>query len=234
MLKCLIVDDEPLALDLLEDYIRNIPFLQLVRRCTSAMDALAALQTTPVDLVFTDIQMQGFSGIQLINSLQVRPMFIFITAYQDYALQGYEMDVVDYLLKPVPYERFVKAANKALSLHSSKQKNIAPANHIFLNLDYSLVKIMLDDILYLEGVKDYVRVHYIKDKKTPPLLVRISMKAIEEMLPPDQFYRIHKSYIVNGTGITAIRKNSVFLSALELPVSEQYKDVIGRLTFRTF
>jgi two-component system LytT family response regulator len=197
------------------------------------MDALEALQTMPVDLVFSDIQMQGFSGIQLINSLQVKPMVVLVTAYQDYALQGYEMDIVDYLLKPVPYERFVKAANKALALHNMKYKDNPPADHIFLNIDYSLVKVVLRDMLYLEGVKDYVRVHYVQDKKLLPLLVRISMKAMEDMLPAGQFYRIHKSYIVNAAGITAIRKNSIFLSNLELPVSDQYKDVIGRLTSKT-
>lgn len=234
MLKCLILDDEPLALDLLEDYIRNIPYLQLVKRCSNAMDALSVLQISAIDLVFSDIQMQGFSGIQLINSLHVKPMFILVTAYQDYALQGYEMDIVDYLLKPVSYERFVKAANKALMLYNMKHKGDQYPDHIFLNIDYSLVKVMLSDILYLEGVKDYVRVHYIREKKATPLLVRISMKGIEEMLPPGLFCRIHKSYIVNAASITAIRKNSMFLSALELPVSEQYKDVISRLANKTF
>ncbi len=233
MLKCLIVDDEPLALDLIEDYIRNIPFLQLVKRCNSAMEALAVLQLTEIDLVFSDIQMQGLNGIQLIKTLQTKPMFIMITAYNNYAIEGYEVDVIDYLLKPVPYERFVKAANKALAQYNLTQKLQPAIDHIFLHVDYSLVKIVLDDILYLEGVKDYVRINYIPAKKALPLLVRTSMKGIEDMLPLAKFNRIHKSYIVNTAHVTAIRKNSIFLNELELPISEQYKDVVNKITNRS-
>ena len=232
MLKCMILDDEPLALDLLEDYIRDVPYLQLVARCTNAMGALAILQQEQVDLVFSDIQMQGLSGIQLIKTLQTKPMFVMVTAYSNYAVEGYEIDIVDYLLKPVSYERFVKAANKAHERYQLTNKSNKQPDHIFLHVDYSLVRVVLDDIVYIEGVKDYVRIHYVAASKKQPLLVRISMKGIEEILPPATFCRIHKSYIVNAAMVTAIRKSSVHLDVLELPISEQYKDVVVRLTNR--
>lgn len=228
----MILDDEPLALDLLEDYIRNVPYLRLVARCGNAMDALSILQKDEVDLVFSDIQMQGLSGIQLIKTLQTKPMFVMVTAYADYAVEGYEIDIVDYLLKPVSYERFVKAANKAHERYLLANKQNKQHDHVFLHVDYSLVKVMLDDIVYIEGVKDYVRIHYAAGSKKQPLLVRISMKGIEDILSPALFCRIHKSYIVNAARVTTIRKNSIYLDALELPVSELYKDVVTRLTNR--
>ncbi len=230
MLSCIIVDDEKLALDLLEDYIRNIPFLKLIKRCNNAMDAMDAASKQNIDLIFSDIEMQGLNGMQLIKTLPVKPMFIMITAYKTYASEGYELDVIDYLLKPVSYERFVKACNKALAHYNAQQKNVQIADHVFFHADYSLIKVLLDEVLYVEGVKDYVKIHYTINKK--PLLVRHSMKGIEEIFPSSKFIRIHKSYIINATCITAVRKNSLFLKELELPVSEQYRDAITVLTNR--
>jgi DNA-binding LytR/AlgR family response regulator len=230
MLNCIIVDDEKLALDLLEDYIRNIPFLKLIKRCNNAMDAMEVIQKHNIDLVFSDIEMQGLNGMQLIKTLLVKPMFIMITAYKSFAAEGYELDVIDYLLKPVSYERFVKACNKALAQYNSQQTNIQMPDHVFFHADYSLIKVLLDEVLYVEGVKDYVKIHYTINKN--PLLVRHSMKGIEEIFPASKFIRIHKSYIINATCITAIRKNSLFLGEFELPVSEQYKDTITLLTNR--
>ncbi len=230
MLNCIIVDDEKLALDLLEDYIRNIPFLKLIKRCSNAMDAMELIQKYNIDLVFSDIEMQGLSGMQLIKTLPAKPIFIMITAYKSYAAEGYELDVIDYLLKPVSYERFVKACNKALAHYNSQQTNIQMPDHVFFHADYSLVKVLLDEVLYVEGVKDYVKIHYTTNKN--PLLVRHSMKGIEEIFPASKFIRIHKSYIINVVCITAIRKNSLFLKEFELPVSEQYKDAITLLTSR--
>jgi two-component system, LytTR family, response regulator len=228
MLKCIIVDDERLALDLLEDYIRNIPFLQLIGRCSSAMDAVEVIQKQRIDLVFSDIEMQGLSGMQLIKTLTARPMFIIITAYKSYAIEGFELDVIDYLLKPVSYERFVKACNKALTCYNSSQTNAQIQDHVFFHADYSLIKVLLDEILFVEGVKDYVKIHFTTSKR--PLLVRHSMKGVEEIFPSSKFIRIHKSYIINATSVTAIRKNSLFLKEVELPVSEQYRDAIALLT----
>lgn len=196
------------------------------------MEALPLLQSGTVDLVFSDIQMQGLNGLQLIRSLTNKPMFIMVTAYHNYAVESYEFDVVDYLVKPVAYDRFVKAAGKALALFETKNTDITPLtpDHIFLQVDYSMVKVTLQDVLYIEGVKDYVRLHYINDKKQLPPLVRISMKAIEDMLPGTQFSRIHKSYIVNTTHVNVIRKNSLSVAGIELPVSDQYREVVNNLT----
>ncbi len=227
-MNCIIVDDEPLALDLLEDYISKVPFLKLIARCTNAIDAIEAIQANPIDLVFSDIQMQGLNGMQLIKTLAVKPMFIMVTAYNTYALEGYELDVVDYLLKPAPFDRFVKACYKALNSYNLRQKEPEAPDHVFFHADYSLVKVMLDEVSYIEAIKDYVKIHYTNGKR--PFLVRHSMKGIEDVFPQSRFLRIHKSYIVNTACISAVRKNSVFINDFELPVSEQYKDIISQIT----
>jgi DNA-binding LytR/AlgR family response regulator len=235
MLRCIIIDDEPLALDLLEDNIRKVPFLELTGRCRSALEALPLLQQGNIDLVFSDIEMPGLNGLQLIQSLPTRPMFIMITAYEQFAMEGYNLDVVDYLLKPVAYERFVKACNKALELNNLRKLAQQPGNsaaaepgYIFVHVDYSMVKINLDEIVMMEALKDYIKIHFSGGRK--PLLVRMSMKNMEETLPGNRFVRIHKSYIVSIAHISAVRKNSVFIDKLELPVSEQYKDTLTRIT----
>lgn len=238
MLRCIIVDDEPLALDLLEDNIKNIPFLQLEGRCKTATEALTVIQNKPVDLVFCDIQMPGLNGLQLIKSLVSPPMFIMITAYENYAVEGFNLDVVDYLLKPVSFDRFLRACNKAQELFNLKQSGqngarSANEDFIFLPVDYSMLKVVLSEIKMIEALKDYIKIHYITPNKRP-LLVRMSMKAMEEQLPVSRFIRIHKSYIVSINEITALRKNCLFIGDLELPVGEQYKDVVGKLTNRSF
>ncbi len=233
MLRCIAIDDEPLALDLLEDNIRSVPFLSFVARCRNAMEAIAVMQREAVDLVFSDIQMPGLNGLQLIQSLQAKPMFILITAHEKFALEGYELDVVDYLLKPVAYDRFVKACSKALNRHIlQKGGNAAPAKaeakeYIFLPVDYKMMKVSLKEVKMIEGVKDYIRIHYSTDK--PALLVRMSMKHLEEMLEGAGFLRIHKSYIISIHHLTAIRKNAVFIGSTELPVGEQYREAVSRL-----
>lgn len=239
MMNCIIVDDEPLALDLLEDNIRRVPFLHIAGKCRNAIDAITLLQEQQVDLVFTDIQMPGLSGLQFIESLQTRPMFIFNTAYEQFALDGYKLDVVDYLLKPVSFDRFLLACNKALErFHARKIKDATGvaqisarevAEFIFLNVDYSLVKIWLDEIKYIESQKDYIKIFFIGTSKKP-LLVRHSMKGMEDLLPSEKFMRIHKSFIVNVREITAVRKNAIFIGELEFAVSEQYRDVISKIT----
>ncbi len=231
MLNCIAIDDEPLALDLLEDNIRSIPFLVLKAKCRNAMDAMEIMQREQIELVFSDIQMPGLNGLQLIQSLTVKPMFIFITAHEKFALASYDLDVVDYLLKPVAFERFVKACNRALDYHNLQRLN-QPAKpdtkeFIFVPIDYKMVKVTLADILTIESVKDYVRIHFQAPSRT--LLVRISMKAILDMLPASLFIRIHKSFIVNVRKITTIRKNDLFIGDQELPIGEQYKDQVSKL-----
>lgn len=229
MIRCIAVDDEPLALALLQDNIRQVPDLELVASCSTAMEALAVLNRTEVDLIFLDIQMPGLTGLQLLQSLSVRPMVILITAYEKYALEGYNLDVIDYLLKPVPFERFLKACNKAIDFYklknNSSPETSGPSDYFFVHAEYGLVKIIYSEIRVIEGLKDYLKIH---QGETKPLVIRMSMKSIEEKLPPGKFFRIHKSYIVAIAYITAIRRNSVFLGELELPLSDLYKDELLR------
>jgi len=228
-MKCIAVDDEPLALALLQDNISQVPTLELVASCSTAMEALTVLNKQEVDLIFLDIQMPGLTGLQLLQSLAVRPMVILITAYEKYALEGFNLDVIDYLVKPVPFERFLKACNKAIDFYKLKKhvpsENNAWPDYFFVNAEYGLVKIVFSDVRLIEGLKDYLKIHL---GDTKPLIIRMSMKSIEEKLPPGKFFRIHKSYIVSLSHITSIRRNSVYLGDLELPLSDLYKDDLMR------
>ncbi|RTL59523.1 MAG: response regulator transcription factor [Sphingobacteriales bacterium] len=232
MLKCIAVDDEPLALELLEDNISKVPYLQLVAKCSNAMEAMKLLQQQSVDLIFLDIQMPGLTGLQFIQSLSVKPMIILITAYEKFALEGFNLDVVDYLVKPVSLERFVKACNKANDLFLLKNKPASgtetPPDYFFVNVEYSLVKVNFSDITFIEGLKDYVKIHLANSNK--PIITRISMKSLEEQLPPAKFLRIHKSYIVSISHINAVRKSSVFIGDMELPISDNYRDAMSIIT----
>lgn len=239
MLQCIAVDDEPLALALLKDYISRVPYLQLVATCSDAFEASMLMQQHTVHLIFADIQMPGLTGLQFVESLPQRPMVIFVTAYEKFALMGYHLDVVDYLLKPVQLDRFIKACNKAwelFQLKSLRQTQAQPQlpasepDYFFLNVDYSLLRIRFGDILFIEGFRDYVKVHMTG--RAHPLVARISVKSIESELPPGRFIRIHKSYIVSADAITAIRKNSLFIGDTELPVSETYREAVDLFTGR--
>lgn len=235
MLKCIAIDDEPLALELLEDNISKVPYLQLVGAYNNPLEAMRALQEQSIDLVFLDIQMPGITGLQFIQSISQKPMFILITAYEKYALEGFNLDVVDYLVKPVAIERFMKACNKANELHQlkTKQKDSSEAQqeYFFINVDYSLLKIVFKDIVYVEGLKDYIKIHL--RSTTKPVVARMSMKSLEEQLPESMFIRVQKSYIVSKEYITAIRKNSVFIGNIEIPVGDNYRDALASLTGRT-
>lgn len=235
MLRCLAIDDEPLALELLEDNISKVSYLQLVAACSNPLEAAQALKQQPVDLIFLDIQMPGLTGLQFIQSFTQKPMFILITAYEKYALDGYSLDVIDYLVKPVSLERFIKACNKAWELHRLKNNQLsdtvkeAAPEYLFVPVEYSLIKIVIANIVWIEGLKDYIKIHLYQSSK--PVVTRMNMKAIEDELP-STFIRIHKSYIVSINYITAVRKNSVFIGDLELPVGENYRDAITALTGR--
>jgi len=233
MIRCLAVDDEPLALELLEDNISKVPFLQLVAACDNAMDAMRIMQQESIDLIFLDIQMPGLTGLQFVQTMTIKPMIILITAYEKYALEGFNLDVTDYLVKPVSLDRFIKACNKARQLFElrSQQKAASPLaspGYFFVNVDYSLVKITISDIVYIEGLKDYIRIHLRSSHR--PVVTRMPMKTIEEQLPTPDFIRIHKSYIVSITYITAVRKSSIFIDSTELPVSDTYRDAVTALT----
>ena len=226
MIRCLAIDDEKLALDLFEDNILQIPFLQLVKRCKNAYEAMEVLQTEQIDLIFLDIQMPGITGMQFLQSLQSRPMVIFITAYKEYALEGFNLDVLDYLVKPVPFDRFLKATNKALEYHNLKQKQTTAQDvnteYIFVNSEYNLVKIFTNEITHIEGLKDYIRIHQIGSVKS--VITRMSLKSLEEKLPSNKFIRVHKSFIISIDKISVIRKNRVHLGEIEVPISDLYKN----------
>ena len=235
MLRCIAVDDEPLALELLEDNISHVPYLQLVAKCSNAIEAMKILEKEPVDLLFLDIQMPGLTGLQFIQSMREKPMIILITAYEKYALEGFNLDVTDYLVKPVSLDRFVKACNKAKELYDMKQgsKNKGSEekpDYLFVNVDYSLVKINFNEIKFIEGLKDYIKIHLKNTQRA--VITRMPMKSIEEELPANKFLRIHKSYIVSKDHITAIRKNSVFIDEMELPVGENFREAVLALAGR--
>lgn len=230
MMNCIAVDDEKLVLDLLVDNISKVPFLHLQKRCKNAMEAAEALQQAKTDLIFLDIQMPGLNGLQFLESLYNPPMVIFVTAYKEYAFEGFNLNAVDYLLKPFSFERFLKACNKAHDLFNLHQKPVqkeeAPG-YFFVYVEYNQVKVLVDDILYIEGMKDYIKIFLASS--TRPVITKMSLKAIEEKLAGYRFIRIHKSYIVAASKITAIKRDLVCIGNIELPLSEGYKSNLEKI-----
>ncbi len=233
-LRCLIVDDEPLARNLLEQYVAKVPYLELVKTCSSPIEAIDVLQKQPVDLLFLDVQMPDITGISLLKILPRKPLVVLTTAYSEYALEGYELDVMDYLLKPITFERFLKAANKAMQRAGENQPptepppqivvtQAAPAEttqpYLFVKDGTKLVKIRLADILYIEGVKDYVSIHTSEKR----VLTHQTLKSLEAQLPENQFVRIHHSYIVGLDWIDSIHKEKVQIGKALLPISDTYR-----------
>lgn len=241
-LNCLIVDDEPFARKLLSDYVQKVPYLKLLRTCSDPMEALDFLRENPVDLLFLDIQMPEITGLTLLKILQKKPWVILTTAYSEYALESYELDVVDYLLKPITLERFLKAMEKInqrmqgianQQLPSEQPAAVAlvsepaPA-YIFVKDGTKLVKVKLSEIMYVEGMKDYVAIHTPQQR----IVTLQRLKALEEQLPENQFIRIHNSYIVALDWLDSIHKEKVKVGAALLPISDSYrkafKDFIER------
>ena len=222
-LNCLVVDDEPLARNLLSDYVKKIPSLNLSGTCEGPLQAMEFLKKNPIDLLFLDIQMPELTGIGLLRSISQKPMVIFTTAYSEYALEGYELDVVDYLLKPITFERFIKAINKVQAFVTSTRSTILPQtladDFIFVKDGTKLVKIMINDILYVEGLKDYVTIH----TPTQKVISLQRLKSLEEQLPQPLFIRIHNSFIVSLRAIKSVHKNEVEIGGSLLPVGETYR-----------
>lgn len=231
MIKCIAIDDEPLSLALLVDNISKISFLRLEGKFNNAFEAMPILEDSSIDLIFVDIQMPGLTGLQFISSLRNSPMVIFVTAYKKFALDAYELNVVDYLVKPVAIERFVMACNRAKELYDLKNRKPVDTDisqdYFFVHADYSQVKIKYDDIIWMKGYGDYIK-FYLKNTEHP-LVVRTGFKILETQLPQDKFLRIHKSYMVAIEAITAIRKNSVFLGDKEISIGETYRENINDL-----
>jgi len=222
-INCLVVDDEPLARNLLSDYVKKIPFLTLVATAENALKAMQVLRENPIDLIFLDIQMPELTGINMLKALQQKPMVVLTTAYSEYALESYELDVVDYLLKPITMERFLKAVEKVSHRLQGGDspvppQEVAPA-FFFVKDGTRLVKVMLEDILYVEGLKDYVTIHTPQQK----IVSLQRLKALEDQLPSEQFIRIHNSYIISLHAISAIHKGEVQIGTVRLPISDSYK-----------
>jgi DNA-binding LytR/AlgR family response regulator len=221
---CLIVDDEPLALDLIEGYVKQTPFLELIGRCSNAFEAMLILNTQKVDLLFLDIQMPELSGMEFSRMLGNKTKVIFTTAYEKYAVEGYKVDALGYLLKPFNMEEFLHSAFKAKEWFqmANLSKPSAESDYIFVKSDYKQVKIILSDVLYFEGLKDYVKIHLAG--QTWPILSLISLKHLEEQLSDVQFMRLHRSFIVNLNKIEAIERGCVIINKNTIPVADNYKE----------
>jgi DNA-binding LytR/AlgR family response regulator len=227
MIKTIIVDDEPLALDILEAFIEKMPNLELIARCENALEANEALNKEKIDLIFLDIQMPQMNGIEFLKSLQNPPAVIFTTAFSDYAIEGFELNAVDYLLKPISLDRFMKAVNKAserIIQTAAKFGDDIEEGYFFVKADKKLIKINFEEIIYIEGLKDYV----IIKQETGRVITLQTMKSLEEKLPSPPFKRVHRSYIINTDKIKALDGNS--LEVIEkgqvkiLPIGKNYRD----------
>lgn len=229
-MNCIVIDDEPLALDLLVDYIEKIPFLKLEKTFTNPIEGLGYLQENKVDLVFLDVELPFISGIEFVKCLQTKPMVIFTTAYEKYALAGYDLEVTDYLVKPIIFERFLKAVNKAYSQNKLSKKTEerhipSPSrdnypDYIMVKTGYSTIKVNLSDIQYIEGLKDYIKI-FTSEKA---ILTLNSLKKIQEILPETNFVRVHRSFIVSLSKIDSIQRNRIVIGKTFVPVGENYKN----------
>ncbi len=229
-MNCIAVDDEPLALDLLEDFISKVPFLKFIKSCKSAFEAIEILQKEKIDLIFLDIHMPDVTGIEFIKSIERKPMVIFTTAYTNYAIEGFKLNAIDYLVKPFPFDSFLKAVNKAYEYFHLKNKpndviNInqekKTSDFIFVKADYKIIKINLNDILYIEGLKDYIKIYRISSK---PVLTLQSLKYMQEKLPQNNFIRVHRSYIVSFNKIESIQRNRIVIGEKRIPIGDNYKN----------
>lgn len=225
-IRCLAIDDEPLALNQIGSYIEKTPFLELVASCENAFKAMEVLASNQIDLMFVDINMPELNGMDFVKSLTHKPQVIFTTAYSEYAIEGFKVDALDYILKPISYPSFLKAANKAKTLsESSKKSSDSESNTkdcIFVKSEYRLVRIMIADIKYIESSNEYIQIHLL-NKETITTLIRL--KVIEEQLPQEKFMRIHRSFIVNLDQVKVIERGRIiFDHTIYIPIGDQYKE----------
>ncbi|SDD37411.1 LytR/AlgR family response regulator transcription factor [Pedobacter soli] len=227
-LKCVAIDDEPLALELIKNYVSRFPGLQLVQVFEDALSGAEYLKQNPVDLLFVDVNMPDISGVELVRSLVNSPMIIFTTAYRNYAFESYELQAIDYLLKPIDFNRFTAAVEKAIDFH--KYKNATQENtsdeSIYVYSEYKMIKILLRDIEYIESMGDYLKIYLCNADK--PVLTLMTMKKVLERLPEDQFARVHRSFIVALTKIKSIHNRKVNLTHVEVPVGDAYSGFINQ------
>jgi DNA-binding LytR/AlgR family response regulator len=239
-LKCLLVDDEPLALDVLESYIRRVDGLELVARCDNALQAFDLIQSQPIDLIFLDIQMPRLDGIEFLKTLQNPPKVVFTTAYRDFAIEAFELDALDYLLKPIPFSRFLKAVSKAFNLLQKPGPPPSPAalnasqeelpqlsgqENIIVRADKKMIKIPLEDIQYIESLKDYVII-YLPGRR---IVTKQKISYLEQKLPDGDFLRIHRSFLVAINKIQAFSPNHVEINNQELPIGRSYKSEVAKV-----
>lgn len=226
-IRCIAIDDEPLAVKKIAGYIQKVPFLELVAECRSASEAMNVIDSTNVQLIFIDIIMPNISGMEFVKSLTIKPYIVFTTAYSEYAVEGFQVEAVDYLLKPITFTNFLKAANKVknlieLTTNNQKESINTTANHLFVKSDYKLIRIELTEIKYIESQHEYIKIHLVNSN---PVMTQMSLKNIEEQLPSNQFMRVHRSYIVNLAKISIIERNRiVFEGKIYIPISGQYKE----------
>ncbi len=220
MIECIAIDDEPLALELIRAFCENIDFIHLQETFTKTSDALKHLQNNAVDLLFLDINMPDISGIDFYKSLDEKMMVIFTTAHSEYAVEGFELNAVDYLLKPYSPERFEKAVHKAREFYEFNRKETNDTNFIFVRADYSLIKIDCNEILFLESTDDYVKIHLLGKK---PVMTLGTLKVFEEKLPKNNFIRVHRSYIAALNKIESVRGKNIQLATTEIPISSKYE-----------
>ncbi|MDB5274657.1 MAG: putative response regulatory protein [Chitinophagaceae bacterium] len=233
MIKCIIVDDEPLALRVLEKYIGKIKDLEILGQYTSALEALEVISTNNVDVIFLDIQMSEITGVQFVQSLKNPPMIVFTTAYNKYAMDGHELNAMDYLLKPISFERFLKTVNR-INEHFALKKKVLTTNvnkedlhsFIFLKAGQEMVKVEYDDILYIEGLKDYVKI-FTRNNKS--IIINGNLKSIENKLPARRFARIHKSTIVSIDKIDSIHKGRIKIGQIEITIGDLYKEIFTKI-----
>jgi DNA-binding LytR/AlgR family response regulator len=225
VLQCIAIDDEPLALRLIAEYVSRFPALQLVKTFDDAISGAEFLKAKPVDLLFIDINMPDITGIDLVRSLQVKPMVIFTTAYKNFAYEGFELEALDYILKPIEFKRFEKAVEKAVDYYRYKNQTDSEQHggSLYVYSEYRMVKIDLSAIEYIESMEDYIKIH---QTNAPTVLTLMSLKKVLEKLPADKFQRIHRSYIVPFGKIRSIQNRKIKLTDVELPVSDSYHDTI--------
>ncbi len=235
-IRCIAIDDEPLALAQICSYIEKTPFLELTASCRDAFEAMKCFAETPADLLFVDINMPGLNGMELAKTLHNTCMIIFTTAYSDYAVEGFRVDAVDYLMKPIGYADFLQAANKAnerwQAKHPAVQESLdVNTGFLFVKSEYRTLRINIREITYIEGMREYVRIHLIHGK---PVMTLLSMKALEDKLPGNMFMRVHRSYIVNLEKISVIERNRIIFGDIYIPVGEQYKEQFQEYVDKNF
>lgn len=225
LIKCVVVDDEPMALDLIEKYVENTTFLELVGKFSNGIEALNFIQSNDVDLAFLDIQMPDLSGIEVSKHIGDKTRVVFTTAFDQYAIEGYKVDAIDYLLKPFNYSEFLSAAEKALKWVKLIQKNNNQQDLLFIKSEYKKIGINLNEVLYFEGLKDYVKIHLTTEDK--PILSLMSLKSLESELPDDKFMRVHRSFIVSLDKIDSIERNQIVIGKQRINISEQYREIFN-------